>query len=279
MKWFFTANQESLQDPNFFRLVEASIRSARTNTRLQPFIGYHGGPCPEIKKIQNMGVEVLEVRPAIADALSDYADRNKLSEVHRRTRMGAFLRIDLPRYILKTGIDDKYILYTDCDVIFLRDIDIRSKPKFFCANGAWHRRFRRIPIYYRHFNSGVLYMNVRSMAEEADHICNFIVANGGNKRRPPGRYMSKNLFMSDQVALNLYFMNRYDQLQDDYNWHPTRGPSEKARIVHFNGLKWTQWRDFERGAMSQHHLKKYIHLKRFASEYSHFTALAESFVS
>lgn len=279
MKWFLTANQESLQDPSFFRLTEAAIRSAQVNTSLQSFIGYHGRPCAEIRNLERMGVEVLELKPALEVPLRNYARTNRLSDIHLRTRMGAFLRIDLPRHILEAGIDDEYILYTDCDVIFIGEIDINSRPKFFCANGKKHRRFRRFPIYYRHFNSGVLYLNVRSMAEETDPICNFIVENGGGKRRPPGRYMSKDLMMSDQVALNLYFMNRHEQLEEAYNWHPTSGISESARIVHFNGLKWTQWRDFERGVMSEHHLKKYSGMSKFSREYSHFTALAEGFAA
>ncbi|GIW61139.1 MAG: hypothetical protein KatS3mg087_2205 [Patescibacteria group bacterium] len=69
--------------------------------------------------------------------------------------------------------------------------------------------------------------------------------------------MEKNLYMSDQAAINLFMGKKIQRLPGEYNWHPSAGINEKAVIVHFNGLKWTQWEDFLRGGLSEYHMNHF----------------------
>lgn len=144
----------------------------------------------------------------------------------QRIAHGAFLRIDIP--LIDTV--SKFVLYTDCDVIFLREpklVDIR--PTFFAVAPEFTLGD------YRNMNSGVMVINVPGMRSVHQDLDNFI--RGGLAE----------FAAFDQGALRQFFEGRYDPLPEQMNWKPYWGPNPEADIVHFHGPKPPQAREMLRG--------------------------------
>ena len=120
-------------------------------------------------------------------------------------------------------------------------------------------------------------MNVDAMLARYNEFKRFVLGNGLGVKRPKGRFMQKNLFMSDQVALNLFFKGQIDRLPSEYNWHPSSGINANARIVHFNGLKWNQWQDFCGAKLPADQMEKYTRLvNRDWEAYEYYSILADA---
>ena len=129
---------------------------------------------------------------------------------------GAYLRTEIPAL----GLPDDYILYTDCDVLFLADPEVeRFRPAYFaCAP-------QRNPNDLGDINSGVMVMNVPAMRAEVENFWHFIV----NNFERFGAY--------DQDALREDYAGRFETLPLEMNWKPYWGVNDAARIVHFHGPK------------------------------------------
>jgi len=85
-----------------------------------------------------------------------------------QTATSAFLRVDLPLLFKR----DDFLLYTDCDIIFLRDPQLEMvRPEYFsCAP----ERVRGDRV---HFNSGVMVMNLKALAANHAVFCEYIRQN------------------------------------------------------------------------------------------------------
>ena len=92
--------------------------------------------------------------------------------------------------------------------------------------------------------------------------------------------MQKNLFMSDQAALNLFYRNRIKRLDNVFNWNPARGRNPRARIIHFNGLKWTQWDSFlQRKLRADRQAKFEKQIRRNRSDYEQYVTWSAAFLT
>jgi hypothetical protein len=278
MKWFTASNEASLRNPQFFELLQVAVVSLKEKTTLDPYVLYEGEDCPAIGWLKDQGVRIVPTRLSFYEKLREFMLPD-YEEVHIACRAGAFLRTELTPSIRKFGITDPYILYTDCDVLFLSDIQLDNcRPKIFAAFGNKMGGRTRFKIGgHHHINSGVMLMNVDAMLQRYDAFVKFVLGNGLGIKRPADPFMQKNLFMSDQVALNLFYRGQIERLPPEYNWNPSSGLNPEAKVIHFNGLKWNQWKSFCEAQLPRDQMKKYSRLvDHNRRAYEHYSILAQS---
>lgn len=141
---------------------------------------------------------------------------------------GPYLRLDIPDLVkhrllpLQAGIEANFALYTDTDVLFMRDFDSCSleRPGVISIGGEFQKGSKA--------NTGVMYMNLEIMAKRmADLVL----------------YAQKHTFdfpAHDQgLILSFFQQDELTQLPDDFNWKGYWGPmpTGKPYITHFHGLK------------------------------------------
>lgn len=280
MKWFMASNEASLNDPQFFDQIICAVVSAKTNTTLQPFLIYDGNHNSKTELIASLGVTILNHRLSFYSELEKYLLENQFDKRIINVRSGAFLRYEIPQALERHGIEDEFIFYSDCDVLFLKDLELTNyRPKYLAACGHKIGGYTRMKIGGEwHFNSGILLMNVNAVYQERNSFVNFIKKNGLSSRRGRIPFMQKNLYLSDQVTINLYYKNKINRLPLEYNWHPSKGVNPGARIVHFNGLKWTQWKDYTSGDLGETKIEKYRSLVDSSPEgYEHYSGIAQGY--
>lgn len=277
MKWFMAANQESLQNDGFLRLLRLALHTAQQNTSLEPYLIYDGEECAELEALKGQGITALRTSLTIEPELRAWMTENYPGDIHLITRRGAFLRMELGKVIQENGLKDEYVLYTDCDVMFMQEPDVANcRPDCLAATGKKEggRTWLRLGGCW-HFSSGVLVLNTASMINCSEGFRNFVLNNGEGVTRPPMPFFQKNLFLSDQVSINLFFRNRIQRLPQKLNWNPRNGVSSAAEIVHFNGLKWTEWEDFQNKRLSEHRQAKFSRqIGRGVASYEHYCQLA-----
>lgn len=213
MKWYFAISQGSLDraDHDWQGLIRVAVASARANTTLVPHLLYDGEPSEFTSELERAGVVIIHRRVSFYNAIEAFAGSESW---HARIAAGAFLRIEIP----EVEQEDEFVLYTDVDVQFLRDIDLGGKrPALFSAAPQSSLGD------YNDLNSGVMLINVPAMAKELPAFKEFIV---------------KNLNLGlDQEMLAAYFPGRYESLPPEYNWKPYWGRNDESRIVHWHGPK------------------------------------------
>ncbi|MBG0808298.1 hypothetical protein IY145_02775, partial [Methylosinus sp. H3A] len=134
----------------------------------------------------------------------------------RAVAAGALLRLDIP--LIETR--DEFVLYTDCDVLFARRVELSPlRPRYFAA-APMHE-----PHEWSQLCSGVLLLDVPAMRAEYDAL----MRRARNSLGRPHHY--------DQEALNEHFEGRWDHLPIHMHWKPYWGVEWDAAIVHFHGPK------------------------------------------
>lgn len=129
---------------------------------------------------------------------------------------GAYLRTEIPTL----GLPDTFILYTDCDVIFLRQPKfLESLPRYFASAPETHLGE------YADLNTGVMLMNLDQLRQDWPRLREFIVQN------------FETFTAYDQGAYREFYKDRYDLLPPETNWKPYWGQNESAEIIHFHGPK------------------------------------------
>lgn len=283
MKWFVSTNEKSLYEKEFFRLLKVAVYSAQKNTSLEPYLIYEGNYNEKLKSIEKQGVKIIEHELPIRNEIKSYVKKafadssSELVEKMINVRTGGFLRSEIPVVIKEEGFSDDKVLYTDCDVVFLDNLNLDEySPNFFAAYGWKEGGYTKFNIGgYMHFNSGVMLMNVDSMYKSYDNFVNFVLSNGYDKERPSqSKFWQKNLLLSDQVSYNLFYEDKIDRLPKEYNWNPSKGVNQNAKIVHFNGLKWTQWEKYLNGEVRPA-LKEQV--KRDEKSYKHYVGVAKKY--
>lgn len=220
MKWYFACNE----NPDFFPLIMGAVNSALKNTTLEPHFIYDGAQNKLTDWLKERGVKIISYRVSFYENLQKYYSPELLS-----IASGAFLRCDIP-LIEK---DSDYVLYTDCDVLFLKDFDAQIRPKYFaCAPQENKRNFKD-------FNTGVMLINVKELRQSHEKFCAFISEN-------------LNLLPTfDQSAFQIFYSGKCSELPLTYNHKPywggvNEGQNENVVIVHFHGCKPTDFASDER---------------------------------
>ena len=231
MKWYFCVTASTLTanaEQGFPDMIRAAVASARANTDLRPHMIFDGAGCEFTNEMQSAGVTVIFRRLSFYDQL-ERAQRRLLPDLTRwmDTASGAFLRLDIPRIEF---VED-FVLYTDCDVIFLQNPDLDDfRPGIFAAASQFDlygHDFRHPGKQnYPELNSGIMLMNIERMRRDLpaliDLTCDMLHTIRG----------------FDQGALEQFYMGQWTPLSPKYNWKPYwPGPDPYARIVHFHGPK------------------------------------------
>lgn len=193
-------------------MIKAAVRSAIANTTLEPHFIYDGEPDELTEWLENNGVTVIYHRVSFYNKIEE----NFLPE-SLHIPSGAYLRCDIPAL----NSEDEYVLYTDCDVIFLRDVNFENipKPKFFACSSQFNKRD------FADFNTGVMVMNLPSLRKSYDKFIEFICSN----------ISTLNVF--DQSAYQIFYGIKNTPLDIKFNHKPYWGVDNDAAIVHFHGAK------------------------------------------
>ncbi|MBR1907644.1 hypothetical protein IJ818_01760 [bacterium] len=217
MKWYFACNQQSKE---YEPLIKAAVCSAIKNTTLSPHFVYDGTPDELTMWLEEKGVKVIYHRSNLYPILQKKYKENEL-----KISSGAYLRCDIP--IIEQ--EEDFVLYTDCDVIFLKDIvaESLSKPDYFCCAPEVDIENTKI------FNTGVMFMNVNNLRKTYKSFCGFI------------KHNLWRLVTWDQTAYQLYYGEKSSPLDLQYNHKIYWGVNENASIIHYHGAKPTMFADEE----------------------------------
>ena len=215
LKWFLAVSATTLDyhDYGFRDLIRVAIRSALRNTQLRPHLIYDGPDDAFAAEVRSLGAAVILHRTPLYGAIEATAGDDA---IWRDVAAGAFLRLDIP--VIERH--DAYALYTDCDVLFLREPRFeREHPQLFGATS----QFSEDPA--QDMNSGVMLLNLAAMRETLPALYAF-----SRERLAASRDL-------DQEMLKAFFGNRYQVLSRLVNWKPYWGWNPHAEIVHFHGPK------------------------------------------
>jgi lipopolysaccharide biosynthesis glycosyltransferase len=214
LKWFCAVSAATLdfyKDYNLRDLIRVAIFSAILNTRLRPHVIYDGQEDAYTDELRQLGAVVILHRTPLYDAFEGHAGENWM---WRHVMAGAFLRFEIP--VLET--QEQFVLYTDCDVLFLRDPRFgRQAPAVFGATSQVSTDPRQ------DMNSGVMLVNVQNMGKLLPHL---------------NEFTRRSLHLGlDQEILRAFFGSNYQVLDRSLNWKPYWGWDAKAQIIHFHGPK------------------------------------------
>ena len=201
-------------------LIRVAIASAMQNTRLRPHVILDGEDDAFSRELQQLGAVVIQHRTPLYDAFEEHAGDNWM---WRHVMAGAFLRFEIP----VLAPQEQLVLYTDCDVLFLRDPHFGPHvPLVFGATSQVSTDPRQ------DMNSGVMLINVPNMGKMLPHLNDFT-------RR------SLHLGL-DQEVLRAFFGGDYHALDRSLNWKPYWGWNADAQIIHFHGPKPAACREYLR---------------------------------
>ena len=216
MKWFSGVNSHNKKlYGDYIKMYKVAVLTAKqTNPSIEPYLILDGDIDNSINELIEMGVNVIQHRVSFSEKIVEHYKDDTIA-------LGAFLRIDLPKICEDLKIEDKYILYTDNDVYFIGDVTpiTNYTPEFFAACGEF------IPeLSSMNMNSGVMWINWRTMLTEHDEFVKYIVENFANN-------------MYDQDALKKYYDGRITSLNPLFNYKPYWGQHNDIRVLHFHGPK------------------------------------------
>jgi hypothetical protein len=235
VKWFFGLNEGSLAFEGYESLIKVAVHTALKETSLEPYFIYDGSEGALVAWMRARGVTVLQRRTFLYDRLQELA-RERDNPRIVTIGSGAYLRLEIPQLTQELGFDDEFALYTDCDVMFLRDVSpLESlRPRFF-AVAPQHD-----PADWNAMNSGVMVMNLPALRRADARFRPFV-----------RRFMEQSVPKSwDQAAYRRYYgrgfaaswlpalQPRWDKLPIEYNWKTYwDGDWRAARILHLHGPK------------------------------------------
>ena len=214
MRWYFGID-EAGSHGGLGALARTAVLSARAIGGLSPRLLYYGSETDFTEWMRRHGVTVIVTEPRFLPAIR----AAEAAGTHRSHSIGHWLRIGIP--LLETT--DEFVLYTDCDVVFLRAINWAApRPKLFAAAPEFKRDN------WNYFNSGVMLLNVAALRQSYEAFERHIVAR-----------LSDGVFPNydDQIALNEAYRGQWSRLDPALNWKPYWGAARDAAILHFHGPK------------------------------------------
>ncbi len=220
MKWFFALSESSLNvaDQGWKDLIRVAVRSARAHTDLEPHFVYDGLPSAFTSELAGLGVKIVQHRVSFLDRLLAKRAASGFREdpVYNAIAAGAYLRVEIP--LIEQA--EEFVLYTDCDVLFLRMPDLGDiRPEYFaCAPQRYQTDFADM-------NSGVMMMNLPALRQNVAEISDYIIEN----------FHRLNGF--DQPAFREFYRGRFARLPLELNWKPYWGLHPDAAVIHFHGPK------------------------------------------
>jgi hypothetical protein len=214
MRWYFAldepgASGQTGQD------AKTAVQSARAAGGLEPFLLYHGAQNDFTAWMRRQGVTIINTAPSFLATLR----RAQAAGAYHPHSIGHWLRLAIPQ-IEQT---ETHILYTDCDVIFLRPHDWSAiRPAIFAAAPEFQRDN------WNYFNAGVMVLNVPAMRATYPEFEARIIDRITSGAHP---------HYDDEMALNESYRGHWDRLDPTLNWKPYWGFSTTATLLHFHGPK------------------------------------------
>ena len=214
MRWYF-AIDEAGGLSGTGALARLMVLSARAIGGLEPVLLYHGARNEFTAWMEHHGVRVLSIEPRFLGMFT----RAQAAGTFAPHSLGHWLRLEIPAM----EHEHEFVLYTDCDIIFLRGFDLsKLRPKVFAAAPEM------LPDNWNYFNSGVMLLNVPAMRATypaLEEQLSFRI-NSGNFIR-----------YNDQFALNEAYRGLWDRLDPLFNYKPYWPFSRHAAILHLHGPK------------------------------------------
>lgn len=214
MRWFFALNENSPGFWEYANLIQVAVHSARQHTTLTPICIYDGEENALTVWLRSAGVTILR-RSTFLGVITVH-----FSPIAR----GAYLRLEIPAICREHGWTDRFVLYTDCDVMFQRDVASRLdslSPRFLAVAPESDRDD------LVRFNSGVMLINVPAWEAELPALTNTFRQHMDEALAPP----------YDQALLQRHFAGRVDVLPIELNWKAYWPENLTAPVIHFHGPK------------------------------------------
>ena len=196
-----------------------AIRSASKNTTLKTVFMYDGKDNEFLTLLDDTDAIVIKKKSRLTK------DWTHKSDMWQAKASGAFLRLEVPMICDELDIKDDFVLYTDCDILFLKDPELTHiRPKYFAAStqGVKDKPLHELMA---DMNSGVMWMNVRNMGDTFDEF---------RKRCIDTDFKTTNF---DQDIIRDHYFGKWDYLAEIYNWKTYWGYPKDAYIIHFHGPK------------------------------------------
>lgn len=214
MKLFIATNEYTYNTDNI-KLLNVAIKSALENTPFDVHIIFDG----DINLLSYLSnrVKIIKHKHRCFDIFNN-SKRHKDITISS----GTFLRTEIPFICKKIGYNDKYVFYTDYDVLFLKDSynEILSlTPTYFAAAPESNMHD------WSYINAGVMLINVNHFYEKDEHLLKEIYEN----------FDTYDVY--DQSMYNKLYKNTFNKLPLEYNWKTYWGINESAKIIHFHGAK------------------------------------------
>ena len=214
MRWYFATDAAGGMGETG-ELARLAVLSARAVGGLEPVLLYHGARTAFTEWMEQHGVYVHDTYP---DFLTSIAQA-EAAGTYKAHSLGHWLRIAIP----EVEHDREFVLYTDCDVIFLRGFDWdRIRPKVFAAAPEFK------PDAWNYFNAGIMVLNVPAMR------ATFPAFEAHIKTRIQS---GEHFHYDDQIALNEGYHGLWERLDPRFNWKPYWEFNSDAVILHFHGPK------------------------------------------
>lgn len=228
MRCIFTINDKS---ESTYPLLRTAINSLQANTTLEPIVIWSGNDNKMSEWLIRRDISIIRHELSFKKEIehfdfwdvdfinndmknmytfySDYYNKNFIETES--------LRIDIPILFDK----ESYVLYADCDVVFLDDIKMEPFKQ-------------HLAVAKRHiFNNGIMFLNIAKMKECYQEFKDYYIKSNYNFAAG----------MTTQGAYNEFFKNKIHEIPWEYNWHWFWGKNPNIRIVHFCGPKIMQWQD------------------------------------
>lgn len=217
MKWFSGVNcHDTKLYEKYIKMYKVAVLTAKqTNPSIEPYLILDGEIDNYISELINLGVKIIKHKVSFSDNLINHYKDNTIA-------LGAFLRVDIPKICNDLNLEDDYILYTDNDVMFINDVSSLNelKPNYFMCAGEFTTEFTPMGM-----NSGVMWINWKNMFNDYDNFVFFIKIN-----------LSK-FQVYDQDALKLFYSDRMESFDPNFNYKPYWGEDNNIKILHFHGPK------------------------------------------
>ncbi|MDY6937111.1 MAG: hypothetical protein SWY16_05525 [Cyanobacteriota bacterium] len=235
MKWFVALNLACQTYEFYDRMIRVAVNSALEYTDLSPHLLFDGAPNDLTTWFEKRGGTVIYCRSSFADDLKTLADRKGDRNIYT-IGSGAFIRVEIPRILAEQGIDDEYILYTDCDVLFQNNpVPFLEKMRCqFFAVSSEHQIGN-----YRAMNTGVMLMNAHNLGRSLPGFSQYIRSHLAELCRgtwDQDAYQNYYRFPR-QKWCQKWAWCLWTPLPEILNWKPYWGENSQAAIVHFHGPK------------------------------------------
>ncbi|MCA1628296.1 MAG: hypothetical protein LC742_10085 [Acidobacteria bacterium] len=245
MKWFFALNEQGADFEHYAAMLKVAVHTAARRTLLVPYLIYDGAENELTAWLRRRKVTIIKRRSFLYESLREIARRRNDPNI-LAIGAGAFLRTELPQLTAELGISDEYVLYTDCDVMFMGEVcDFLSalQPRFFAVAPEFFFGD------YRAMNSGVMLMNLPRLRRDDQRFRKFMAERIEELTRSTWDQQAYKEFYRSKLYHRLF---KWNKLPERYNWKPYWGDNSAAKIIHFHGPKPHQREVLNSGEVPEH---------------------------